>query len=105
MINKIIEGLYNFLFTIVGAFTQPISDAINTNFPDLSTAISSVNSFFNSLSSIIAWCVNLVPKPLTISMLTGFMLCIALTYPTMFIIEYLGKTLDVLKRLWPLGGK
>lgn len=105
MINKILEGMYNFIFSMVGTFTQPISDFINNTFPDLSNALSNVTAFFNSLGSLIAWVVYLIPKPFTLLMLTTFLSVFIITFPGLIEMDILGKMLDFVKRIWPFGGK
>lgn len=105
MIDKLIEGLYNFLFGLTGTVTQPISDFLNNNFPDLSTAISTATSFFNSLSNVIAWFVFLIPKPFTIAMFLLFLVGVITLLPLMIEMEIVGKGLDLIKRVNPFGGK
>ena len=105
MINAIIEGLYSFLFDLVGYFTTPISSALSANFPDLTTHINTINTFFNGLASVIAWFFYLVPKPLTAWMVTAFVLTVITAYPLMITIELIGKTLDLIKRIFPFNGK
>lgn len=104
MVDKLIEGLYNFLFGLVGTFTSPISNLLNTNFPDLSNVITQVTGFINSLSSLFAYFLYLVP-PLTRVVLLAFLSTVILVYPGMIAIELLGKSLDLIKRVWPFGGK
>ena len=104
MVNKLISGLYDFLFSLTGAFTSPISDFLNQNFPDISYIISHVTTFINGLSGYFAWFIHLLPS-LTRLALLAFLATVIMCYPGMIVIELAGKSLDVIKRVWPFGGK
>lgn len=104
MINTLIEGLYDFLFGIVGTFTSPISSFLNQNFPDVSYIIVHITTFINSLNGYFAWFIHLLPTYTRVAFL-AFLATVILCYPGMIVIELAGKSLDVIKRVWPFGGK
>ena len=105
MVKKLIEGLYGFIFGFVGAFTQPVNDFLVNNIPNLDSYLSSVNSFLNSISSVISWFVYLIPKPFTATML-GLLFYVVGSLSGLLLMVYInGHILNFIKRLNIFGGK
>lgn len=104
MINKIIEGLFNFIFGFVDAFTQPISDLLINNIPDLSNMFTAVNSFLNSILNFIAYFVYLIP-PFTKSCLLILLYVIVSTASIVIFVYVQGHILNFIKRFNIFGGK
>lgn len=105
MINKIISGLYDFIFTFVGGFTQPISDFITQNIPNLDSYLQQVNDFMNSITGVIGWFVYLIPKPFTATMLAVLFYFVASSGTVILMVYIGGHVLDLIKRLNIFGSK
>lgn len=105
MINKLINGLFGFVWGFVGSVTGPISQALTAQFPDLSNYGSAVQSFLNTCSSLFAWVVYLIPRPLTLGILGIFVTYVGANILRILAIKILGMILDLVKRVNPFTGK
>ena len=84
MINLILNGIINLIMGLVNIVTAPIDALISQFLPDLSTAIGSVASFFNTISSSIGWVISLSGISSTAISLIVLYFTFKLTVPVLF---------------------
>lgn len=105
MINKFFEALFNFLWTMVGTFTTPISDFLVNAIPDLGSAFTNVNNFLNGLTNVIGWFIYLIPRPFGVLALTLFLFVVTSSQSIIILIKISSWCIDLVKRIWIFGGK
>lgn len=69
MINKILQGIINFIITIVNWILSPLELALNAVIPNFSDALTAINNFINGIKSYIPFVLSytgLTPATLTI---------------------------------------
>ena len=55
MIKAIINGVMSLIISLVGIILSPINLLINQFMPNLSTAFSTINQFFDTIGGVIPW--------------------------------------------------
>lgn len=105
MISKFFESLFNFLWTMVGMFTTPISDFLTNAIPDLSSAFTNVNNFLNGLTNVIGWFIYLIPRPFGVLCLSLFLLVVISSQSIIILMKVSSWVIDLVKRIWIFGGK
>lgn len=84
MINAIISGIIKLIIGLVSLILTPIDTLIQSVLPDVSSALTSVGTFFNVISNSIGWAVSLTGLSSTALSIIVLYFTFKLTAPMLF---------------------